>query len=151
MLVVGKNHKHGNSNIKSCFETDKQALLKLKVEFIDNFGILSSWKQEADCCEWNGISCNCLTGHVTKMQVSHNDSVYLEGKLPHCWRQFISLEVLILANNNFSGNTIFNCSWRAAYFQFFTNMYDWIYVRLAILKAVMKRRFQDSMVAGKDG
>ncbi|KAI9091614.1 hypothetical protein K1719_028057 [Acacia pycnantha] len=99
----------GDSNLKSCVETDKQALLKLKVDFTDDFGILSSWKQEADCCEWNGISCNRLTGHVTKIQVSHNDSVYLEGKIDSSLCDLQHLTHLNLAYNEFGGSKIPKC------------------------------------------
>ncbi|KAI9091595.1 hypothetical protein K1719_028038 [Acacia pycnantha] len=99
----------GNPNIKSCVETDKQALLKLKVDFTDDFGILSSWKHEADCCEWNGISCNRLTGHVNKIQVSHNDSVYLEGKIDSSLCDLQHLTELNLAFNEFGGSKVPKC------------------------------------------
>ncbi|KAK4278586.1 hypothetical protein QN277_016415 [Acacia crassicarpa] len=99
----------GNSNLKSCVETDKQALLKLKVEFTDDFGILSSWKHEVDCCEWNGISCNRLTGHVTKIQVSHNDSIYLEGKIDSSLCDLQHLTHLNLSFNGFGGSKIPKC------------------------------------------
>ncbi|KAI9117864.1 hypothetical protein K1719_011279 [Acacia pycnantha] len=99
----------GNSNIKSCVDTDKHALLKLKVDFNDDFGILSSWKHEADCCEWNGISCNRLTGHVTKLQVSYNDSVYLKGKIDSSLCNLQHLTQLNLAFNEFRGSKIPKC------------------------------------------
>ncbi|KAI9117738.1 hypothetical protein K1719_011153 [Acacia pycnantha] len=99
----------GNSNIKSCVETDKQALLKLKVDFTDDFGILSSWKQEVDCCEWNGISCNRLTGHVTKLQVPYYGSEYLKGKIDSSLCDLQHLTQLNLACNKFGGSKIPKC------------------------------------------
>ncbi|KAK4278583.1 hypothetical protein QN277_016412 [Acacia crassicarpa] len=99
----------GNSHIKSCIETDKQALLKFKVDFTDDFGILSSWKHEADCCEWNGISCNPLTGHVTKLQVSYYGSGYLKGKINSSLCDLQHLTHLNLAYNEFGGSKIPKC------------------------------------------
>lgn len=40
------------------------------------------------------------------------------------------------------GTLIVKSSWRYAYYQFFNNIYDWIYVKFAIFVAKMKRRFQ---------
>lgn len=61
-LCVGSFHP------KKCPETDKQALLKLKDGFVHGRHILSSWNG-GDCCKWKGISCNNLTGHVTRLEL----------------------------------------------------------------------------------
>ncbi|XP_028786513.1 receptor-like protein EIX2, partial [Neltuma alba] len=96
-------------NMKSCAQTDKQALLKLKASFIDDHGILSSWKYEVDCCEWNGVSCNPLTGHVTKLHVSLNYLGYLEGKIDSSLCDLQHLTHLNLNFNDFGGNEIPKC------------------------------------------
>ncbi|KAI9117762.1 hypothetical protein K1719_011177 [Acacia pycnantha] len=96
----------GNSDIKSCVETDKQAILKLKVDFTDDFGILSSWKHEADCCEWKGISCN---RHVTKLHVPYNGLGHLEGKIDSSLCDLQYLTHLNLAFNDFGGSKIPKC------------------------------------------
>ncbi|XP_054817789.1 receptor-like protein EIX2 [Prosopis cineraria] len=103
-------NKKGNSDmIKSCVETDKQALLKLKAGFIDDWGILSSWKHEVDCCQWHGISCNNLTGHVTKLDVPRNDSAYLGGNIDSSLCDLQHLTHLNLTFTYFDGNKIPKC------------------------------------------
>ncbi|XP_028805404.1 receptor-like protein EIX2 [Neltuma alba] len=99
----------GIPNMKSCAQTDKQALLKLKAGSIDDYGILSSWKYEVDCCEWNGVSCNPLTGHVTKLHVSLNYLGYLAGKIDSSLCDLQHLTHLNLSFNDFGGNEIQKC------------------------------------------
>ncbi|KAF7801458.1 receptor-like protein EIX2 [Senna tora] len=116
---------------KSCVETDKQALLRLKDGFTDDANILFSWKSEVDCCLWDGISCNNLTGHVTKLNIpvkgaitddgvggnitsslcelqhlTHLDISFnsLEGsKIPKCIGSLVQLRELILSDNSLVG------------------------------------------------
>ncbi|XP_028805405.1 receptor-like protein EIX2 [Neltuma alba] len=99
----------GIPNMKSCAKTDKQALLKLKAGFIDDYGILSSWKHEVDCCEWNGVSCNPLTGHVTELHVPSNYSRCLRGKIDSSLCDLQHLTHLNLSFNDFGGNQIRKC------------------------------------------
>ncbi|TKY50134.1 Receptor protein 12 [Spatholobus suberectus] len=70
----------GSSHTKKCVETDKQALLKLKDGFIHGRHILSSWNGE-DCCNWKGISCNNLTGHVTRLDLQFSNDLDLSPML----------------------------------------------------------------------
>ncbi|MED6118279.1 hypothetical protein PIB30_001512 [Stylosanthes scabra] len=37
---------------------------------VDDFGILSSWERNQDCCKWRGVFCNNLTGHVEDLDLS---------------------------------------------------------------------------------
>ncbi|CAL5366642.1 unnamed protein product [Camellia sinensis] len=57
----------GKSNT-ICNETEKQALLKFKLDLKDPSNQLSSWVGE-DCCQWAGVVCNNLTGHVHKIRL----------------------------------------------------------------------------------
>ncbi|KAI8032539.1 Receptor-like protein EIX2 [Camellia lanceoleosa] len=57
----------GKSNT-ICNETEKQALLKFKQDLKDPSNQLSSWAGE-DCCQWAGVVCNYLTGHVHKIRL----------------------------------------------------------------------------------
>ncbi|XP_054789662.1 receptor-like protein 53 isoform X2 [Prosopis cineraria] len=100
----------GNSNMKSCAETDKQALLKLKDDFVDEGGILSSWEREVDCCEWKGISCNNLTGHVTHLNLTSSDrSTKLKGTINASLCELQRLTLLDLSFNDFEGQMIPKC------------------------------------------
>ncbi|KAI8028780.1 Receptor-like protein EIX2 [Camellia lanceoleosa] len=56
---------NGKSNT-ICNETEKQALLKFKQHLKDHSNQLSSWAGE-DCCQWAGVVCNNLIGHVHKI------------------------------------------------------------------------------------
>ncbi|KAK7266648.1 hypothetical protein RIF29_19298 [Crotalaria pallida] len=121
----------GNSNVKTCVEEDRQALVKFKARLIDKNDFLSSWKGE-DCCKWNGVTCSNLTGHVTMLDltppiINHHsipqlggeiDSSlcelkhltildlsdnYLEGKIPNCIGSLVQLTDLNLAQNGLVG------------------------------------------------
>ncbi|XP_027358871.1 receptor-like protein EIX2 [Abrus precatorius] len=113
----------GSSHANKCAETDRQALLKLKDGFIDEFNSLDSWKGE-DCCEWDGISCDNLTASVTELylrdcslrgkmdssicELKHLTFFDLSGNeieevIPKCIGSLAQLIVLNLAGNNLVG------------------------------------------------
>ncbi|XP_028795705.1 receptor-like protein EIX2 [Neltuma alba] len=97
--------KNGCSNVNiSCAETDKEALLKLKHGFVDEFGMLSTWKSEADCCEWSGVSCSNLTGHVIELDLAR-----LRGNIDSSLCDLRHLTYLDLDENDFEGSNIPEC------------------------------------------
>ena len=83
-------HLHGH---RGCFEEERKGLLEIKEEFVRSspnvtidfifpprgeyhpFGgrILPSWvdDQKSECCEWERVTCNSTTGHVTHLSL-HN-------------------------------------------------------------------------------
>jgi len=110
-------------HMNKCVETDLQALFKFKNALILGRNDLTSWKGE-ECCKWEGISCDNLTGHVTGLnleplnytkglrgkldssicelqhlifrELSYN---HLEGKIPHCMGSLGQLKELKLSGN----------------------------------------------------
>ena len=67
-----------NSSIPSpCVERERQALLQFKASLHDPSNWLSSW-QGVHCCQWEGIACDNLTGHVVKLD--------LTTPYEKCWR-----------------------------------------------------------------
>ncbi|TYG46982.1 hypothetical protein ES288_D11G300800v1 [Gossypium darwinii] len=79
---------NGNANVL-CIESEREALLKFKNDLIDPSNKLSSWVGGGDCCEWIGVVCHNLTGH-------------LGGKINPSLLELKHLSILDLSNNNFS-------------------------------------------------
>ncbi|XVF57223.1 hypothetical protein PTKIN_Ptkin06aG0187200 [Pterospermum kingtungense] len=109
----------GNSNVH-CIESERQALLKFKQDLItDPSNRLSSWVEVEgeDCCEWIGVFCNNLTGHVYKLHLgllppdddapdAEWDAYYLtklRGKINPFLLHLKHLSFLDLSNNDFGG------------------------------------------------
>ncbi|XP_028766532.1 receptor-like protein EIX2 [Neltuma alba] len=56
---------------EKCLEREKQALLDFKATIVDPSNRLSSWNNSNnDCCNWNGVACDNLTGHVIKLDLN---------------------------------------------------------------------------------
>ncbi|KAH6778988.1 hypothetical protein C2S52_010225 [Perilla frutescens var. hirtella] len=110
LLVIniygGRGHSNfaGNNGAK-CGERERMALLKFKVELIDDYGRLSSWGS-TNCCEWEGVVCDNRTNHVIALDL-HGDPVpLLRGKISPSLLQLPHLQYLDLSFNYFSGTTI---------------------------------------------
>ncbi|XP_073122698.1 receptor-like protein EIX2 [Henckelia pumila] len=77
--VSGQNSSAGNIR---CFEMERQALLKLKDELVDETGRLSSWgvgRNQNECCEWSGVRCDNVTYHVTQLNLSAPPPIFQGG------------------------------------------------------------------------
>ncbi|KAK4268204.1 hypothetical protein QN277_024890 [Acacia crassicarpa] len=92
----------------SCIETDKQALLKLKQGFIsiDPSSMLSNWKIEVDCCQWSGVSCSNLTGHVTQLDL---EDLVVSSNIDSSLCDLQHLTYLNIYFYNFIGSKIPEC------------------------------------------
>ncbi|XP_073125315.1 receptor-like protein EIX2 [Henckelia pumila] len=68
--VFGQYSSAGNIR---CFEMERQALLNLKDELVDESGTLSSWgaaRNQMECCKWRGVRCDNVTNHVTQLSLT---------------------------------------------------------------------------------
>ncbi|KAL8240937.1 hypothetical protein R6Q59_014292 [Mikania micrantha] len=53
-----------------CMEGERQALIWFKQGLIDEADRLASWSGEkSDCCKWDGIVCDNITGHVHEIHL----------------------------------------------------------------------------------
>ncbi|KAL7253616.1 hypothetical protein ACSBR1_008033 [Camellia fascicularis] len=99
---------NGGSNI-ICSETEKQTLLKFKQDLKDPANRLSSWAGE-DCCQWDGVVCDNLTGHIHEIHLRNSYSGYeaymrnkLGGKINPSLLNLKHLHHLDLSHNDFEG------------------------------------------------
>ncbi|CAI9299658.1 unnamed protein product [Lactuca saligna] len=61
----------GNITVVVCSEQERLALLKFKESVGDESKMLSSWVGN-DCCLWERIHCNGVTGHVERLHLRGN-------------------------------------------------------------------------------
>ncbi|CAM0947868.1 unnamed protein product [Alopecurus aequalis] len=62
---------HSN-DITSCIASERSALLAFREGLSDPANVLSSWKGD-DCCRWNGVYCDNITGHVVRLDLGGPD------------------------------------------------------------------------------
>ncbi|MCI02862.1 receptor-like protein kinase, partial [Trifolium medium] len=64
-----------------------------------------SWKNSTDCCKWDGVTCDNLSGYVIGLDLSCNN---LKGELHHNSSMFKlrHLQQLNLAFNDFYGSSM---------------------------------------------
>ncbi|KAH7850840.1 hypothetical protein Vadar_003630 [Vaccinium darrowii] len=106
------NPTHNNI---TCFENEREALVKFKQDLIDPLNRLSSWDTVGDCCRWAGVVCDNLTGHVHEIRLQNpcnvgngycEENPYLRGKVSPSLLDLKHLQYLDLSNNNFEGAPI---------------------------------------------
>ncbi|KAL3523539.1 hypothetical protein ACH5RR_016373 [Cinchona calisaya] len=64
--------KVGYTSKIKCIEKERHALLNQKREIEEYNGRLSSWRadeEHKDCCLWQGVGCDNVTGHITKLDI----------------------------------------------------------------------------------
>ncbi|KAI4334852.1 hypothetical protein L6164_013561 [Bauhinia variegata] len=98
----------GNSHML-CNRKDRDVLLQFKKGVVDPSGLLSSWSNREDCCEWIGVHCHNKTGRVTKLDLSFyiiSQQNYrlqgLTGEINLCVLQLDFLNHLDLSSNDFT-------------------------------------------------
>ncbi|XP_057754287.1 receptor-like protein EIX2 isoform X5 [Arachis stenosperma] len=88
-----------------CIESERQALLSLKRGFnvTDDDDWLSSWgdgEQQKECCNWEGVKCSNVTGHVLMLHL-HAD-YYTRGSISPSLGELHHLKYLDLSGNHFT-------------------------------------------------
>jgi hypothetical protein len=64
----------------SCNQKDRQILLCFKHGLTDPLGMLATWSNKEDCCEWRGVHCN-INGRVTNISLPcSTDGIIIDGK-----------------------------------------------------------------------
>jgi Leucine-rich repeat (LRR) protein len=97
----------GNRNGIGCLENERQILLELKEGFQNQSGRFESWIG-TDCCTWQGVRCNKLTGHVIHLDLSSSIDKYSismsseEAPLKPSLIGLKHLQFLDLSGNNFT-------------------------------------------------
>ncbi|KAI8024586.1 Receptor-like protein EIX2 [Camellia lanceoleosa] len=106
---------NANHDIVMCMESERQALYAFKQYLVDPSNRLYSWEVEDDCCKWEGVVCNNLTGHVLELHLQnpHTYMVYdfeigdmssaLRGKINPSLLNLKHLKYLDLSLNDFGG------------------------------------------------
>ncbi|KAL6124216.1 hypothetical protein ACLB2K_076731 [Fragaria x ananassa] len=60
-------HHHANVTAR-CLERERDALLAIKGDLVDEYNLLSSWGSE-DCCGWERVHCDPHAGHVIQLHL----------------------------------------------------------------------------------
>ncbi|GKV44965.1 hypothetical protein SLEP1_g52100 [Rubroshorea leprosula] len=105
-------HASSLSTAHRCSHEEALALLQFKTSFSinytvpysyywgENYSKIESWKEGIDCCSWDGVSCDNVTGHVIALNLSCS---FLYGTFPSNSTLFLlrNLQSLNLALNDF--------------------------------------------------
>ncbi|XP_028760264.1 receptor-like protein EIX1 [Neltuma alba] len=86
------------NRVMSCHENDQRLLLIFKQGVVDPHNHLSSWTAEEDCCLWEGVHCDNITGRVTELSLFNHT---LRGDINLCVLQLEFLNHLDLGHNDF--------------------------------------------------
>jgi len=96
----------------SCNQKDKQILLCFKHGLTNPLGMLPTWSNKKDCCEWRGVRCN-INGRVTNLSLPCSTNDFIIGNKKnksHCLTGKFHLSIfdldflnyLDLSNNDFN-------------------------------------------------
>ncbi|KAJ4826992.1 hypothetical protein Tsubulata_031500 [Turnera subulata] len=96
------------NHIPPCHDHEKSALLQFKDSFsIDEYcdQKFEGWNQASDCCLWDGIECEDVSGHVISLDLT---SSCLSGSINSSSSlfQLLHLRSLNLADNDFNRSSI---------------------------------------------
>ncbi|GAU49754.1 hypothetical protein TSUD_43410 [Trifolium subterraneum] len=102
--IFGFNLATKNGETK-CKEKERRALLTFKQSLDDEYGMLSTWKDDpnADCCKWNGVQCNHQTGYVQSLDLHGSETGYLSGEINPSITELQHLKYLNLSYGFYNG------------------------------------------------
>nr|GME10699.1 receptor-like protein 12 isoform X1 [Ipomoea batatas] len=90
-----------------CIERERLALLDFKHGLVDDYGLLSSWGSDDECCIWWGVHCDNNTGHITILDLHPPNYQWLKGhKVSPSLLELKHLNYLDLSFNDFQGSRI---------------------------------------------
>ena len=92
-----------------CNEKEKHALLRFKQALSDPANRLSSWSMDEDCCRWEAVRCNNVTGRVVALQLSDpygNTNFTLGGEISPSLLELEFLSYLSFSMYDFGGRPI---------------------------------------------
>ncbi|XP_031271276.1 receptor-like protein EIX1 [Pistacia vera] len=111
LAIIDISFSNRNTHL-NCIESERESLLRFKQELKDPSNWLTSWSGDGDCCTWDSVVCDNLTGHVLQLHLQnpHNDSEYeafwrseLGGKINPSLLDLKDLIYLNLSKNYFEG------------------------------------------------
>ncbi|KAK7305021.1 hypothetical protein VNO77_42919 [Canavalia gladiata] len=69
LLLLWGNSSH---RVVACNQKDQLSLLIFKQGIKNSSDKLSSWSSDIDCCAWEGVQCDNITGRVTKLDLGNS-------------------------------------------------------------------------------
>ncbi|XP_039134363.1 receptor-like protein EIX2 [Dioscorea cayenensis subsp. rotundata] len=101
------------SSCSACMESERRALLEFKKHIKDPNNKLSSWVMGQNCCSWEGVHCDNLTGNIVRLelkgpdhQISNEHYLQLRGEISPSLLQLRHLNHVDLSGNFFNGTSI---------------------------------------------
>ncbi|RHN66942.1 putative leucine-rich repeat-containing, plant-type, leucine-rich repeat domain, L [Medicago truncatula] len=94
-----------NHTMVRCNEKDRETLLTFKQGINDSLGMISMWSTEKDCCSWEEVHCDNITGRFNCKELINLNlwSNKLSGDVPVYLFSMKQLETMNLGANEFSG------------------------------------------------
>ncbi|XP_003634127.2 receptor-like protein EIX1 [Vitis vinifera] len=98
-----------------CNEKEKHALLRFKKSLSDPGNRLLPWSVNQDCCRWEAVRCNNVTGRVVELHLGNpydtddlefNSKFELGGEISPALLELEFLSYLNLSGNDFGGSPI---------------------------------------------
>ncbi|KAL7588814.1 hypothetical protein Lser_V15G37014 [Lactuca serriola] len=89
-----------------CSKQERLALLNFKLSVEYDSGILSSWVGN-ECCLWEGIQCDAVTGNVQRLHLKANYYYYISANMVNSsLAELRHLKYIDLSGNRFHGSRI---------------------------------------------